>query len=120
MEAFEGEGPPGTIADQALESGPVGSLDANAGVEAEPTAVIPGEHILGVVGFQESVADHVAKDPFSDGVLEAFQEFLGEGCGFVEAEVGFWMGGTRIRVILDLLEESVHDAKVEVEVGIKA
>jgi hypothetical protein len=56
VEAFEGEGPPGTIADQALESGPVGGLDPNAGVEADPTPVIAGEHVLGFVGLQEAVA----------------------------------------------------------------
>jgi hypothetical protein len=62
----------------------------------------------------------VAKDPFSDCVLEVLQEFLGEGSGFVEAEVGFWMGGTRIRVILDPLEEPVHYAQMEMVVRIEA
>jgi hypothetical protein len=54
--------------------------------------VIPAEHILGLVGFQEAVAGHVPEDPFSHEVLEALQEFVGEGGGFVEAEAGFWIG----------------------------
>jgi hypothetical protein len=56
MEAVEGEGSPGTIPNEPLESGPVGSLDADAGIEAEPPTVIPGQHILGLVGLQEAVA----------------------------------------------------------------
>ena len=72
VEAFEGKRPSGAITNEPLESGPVGGLDADAGVEAEPTAVIPGEHVLGVVGFQEPVAAKMSQDPGSDGVLEAF------------------------------------------------
>jgi hypothetical protein len=120
VEAFESEGRPGAIPKEPFQALAVGGLDPNAGVEAESAPVIPAEHSLGVVGFQEAVADHVAKDPFSDGVLEAFQELVGEAGGFVEAEVGFWMCGTRIRVILDLLEESVHYAQMEMVVRIEA
>ena len=119
MEAFEGEGSPGTIADQALESDPVGGLDPNAGVEAEPTTVIPAEHVLSVVGFQEAVAAKVAEDPASDRVLETLQELMGEGGGFVEAKACLWMRRILSRVPLNLLEESVHDAKVEVEVRVQ-
>lgn len=98
MKAGEGERRPGTVANEALEAGSVGGLDADAGVEAEPTNVIPGEHILGFVGFQEGVAGEVAEHPFSDGVLEAFQELGGEGGGFVEAEAGGWVLGPLVRV----------------------
>jgi hypothetical protein len=82
--------------------------------------VIPAEHVLRVVGLQEAVAAKVAEDPASDRVLETLQELIVEGGGFVEAEVGFWMGGTRIRVSLDLLEEPVHYAQMEMVVRIEA
>jgi len=45
VEALEGERRPGAVADQALEAGAIGSLDPDRGVEAEPTAVIPAEHV---------------------------------------------------------------------------
>jgi hypothetical protein len=69
VKAFEGKRPSGTITNQAFESFPVGGLDTDAGVEAEPTTVIPCEHVLGFVGLQEAVTDHVAEDPFSHRVL---------------------------------------------------
>jgi hypothetical protein len=83
VEAVEGEGRPSTVADEPFQPLPVGGLDADAGalphamhalrggpgVEAEPTAVIPAEHVPGVVGLQEAVTDHVAEDPFSHRVL---------------------------------------------------
>ena len=81
--------------------------------------MIPAEHVLGIVGFQEAMADHVAEDPLSDRVLEALQEFLGEGGGFVEAEAGFWMGGTRIGISLDLLKETIDHTHVVVKVGVQ-
>jgi hypothetical protein len=104
-------------ADEPLEAGAVGGLDTDAGVQAEPTAVIPGQHVLGVVGLQEAVAAEVPQHPFSHSVLEALQELVGEGGGFVEAEAGFWIGRILIRVILDPMEEPVHDAQMKMEVG---
>jgi hypothetical protein len=56
-------------ANESLQPVAVGSLDADAGVQAEPTAVFPAQHVLGVVGFQEAMADHVAEDPLSDREL---------------------------------------------------
>ena len=38
-----------------LEAGPVSSLDTDAGMQAEPTAVIPGQHVLGFVGLEDAV-----------------------------------------------------------------
>jgi hypothetical protein len=61
-----------------------------------------------------------AEHPTSHGVLKALQELLGEGGGFVEAEAGFWIGQILIRVILDPLQEPVHDAQMRMEVGIEA
>jgi hypothetical protein len=101
VETFESEGGPGAIADQPFEAGPVGGLDADAGVEAEPAAVIPGEHVLDVVGLEEVVAAIMPQDAGTDGVLEALEELGGEGGGLVEAEAGFWVGRILIGVILD-------------------
>jgi hypothetical protein len=70
-------------------------------------AVIPGEHVVGLVGLQEAVAGHVAEDPPSDRVLEALEETGGEGGGFVEAKVGVRAGGGGVRALrggLDLLD----------------
>ena len=120
VEAFEGEGGPGAVANESFEAGAVCGLDTNAGVETETAAVIPGEHILGLVGFQEPVTAEVPQHPFSDGLLEALQELGGEGCGFVEAEAGVRVGRARIRVILERLDEPVHNAQMEMEVGIEA
>ena len=98
----------------------VGGLDADAGVETEPAAMLPAQHILGVVGLQEPVATEVAQHPFSHSVLEALQELGGQGCGFVKTETGGGIGRVLIRVILKPLEEPVHNAKVVVEMGIEA
>jgi hypothetical protein len=56
VEAVESERGPGAVADQAVEADSVMALDTDAGVEARPTAVIPAEHVLGVVGLQEALA----------------------------------------------------------------
>jgi hypothetical protein len=119
VEAVEGKRRPGTVANEALQSGPVGGLDADACIQTEPAAVIPGEHILGLVGFQEAVTAEVPQDPFTDGMLEALQELKGEGCGFVEAEAGVRVGRARIRVILRPLEEPVDDAQVGMEMRVQ-
>jgi hypothetical protein len=121
VEPLECEGGPGTITNETLQSFAVGGLDADAAVEAKTASVLPAQHVLGVVGLQEAVTDHVAEDALSHRVLEALQELVGEGGSFVEAEVGFWMGGRILnRVALHLLEEPVHDADVVMEVRIEA
>jgi hypothetical protein len=119
VEPFEGEGRPSTIPDEPLKAVAVGGLDADAGVQAEPATVIPGQHVLGLVGFQEAVAAKMPQDPGTDRVLEGLQEFVGEGCGLVEAEAGFWSGGTMIRVSLELLEEPIDHAQVEMIVRVQ-
>ncbi len=119
MEPFESEGRPGAVANEAFQPVTVGGFDKDAAVEAEPTTVIPGEHVLGLVAFQEAVAGTVAENPPSNRVLEMFQEFAGEGGGFVETEAGFWIGRILNRVTLNLLEEPFHDAHVVVKVGVQ-
>jgi hypothetical protein len=56
MEPFECEGRSGAIAKEALQSVAVCGLDADAGVEAKAATVLPGEHVLSLVGLQEAVA----------------------------------------------------------------
>ena len=83
------------------------------------TPVIPGEHVLGLVGFQEAVACKMAEHSASDGVLEAFQELVGEGRGFVETE-GFGLDSRILASItLDPLEESIGHAEMKVKVRIQ-
>jgi hypothetical protein len=93
------------------------ALDTDAGVEAKTTAVIPAEHILGFVGFEEAMATKMAEDSFAYRVLEALQELGRESGGFVEAEVVGRVGGIRFRI--DPLKESIDDGQVEVEMGIE-
>jgi len=107
-------------ADQSFEAGAVGGLDTDAGIETEPTPVIPGEHIFGLVGLQEPVAAKVSQDSGTDRVLEALEELGGEGCGFVEAEAGLWILALILALITrDLLEEAIDDAQVEMRVGVE-
>jgi hypothetical protein len=48
-------------------------------------------------------------------VLEALQQLVGEGGGFVEAEAGFRIRRVLIRVILDPLREPIDDARMKME-----
>jgi hypothetical protein len=48
------------------EAGAVGSLDTDANVQAEATAVIAAKHVLGVVGLPEAVAPEPS-GPAGDG-----------------------------------------------------
>ncbi len=112
VEPFQGERGPGTIPDQTFEARAVGGLEADAPVQAEPAAVTHGEHVGGLVGFQEAVTTKVTRDPLSDRVLEALQELGCESGGFVEAEAGGW--GFGVPVWLDPLEDAVHHAEVKV------
>ena len=99
---------PGAIPNQPFEPLTVGGLDMNASIQTDPSAVLPSEHVLGVVGLQEAVADHVAEDPFPDCVLEALQDLTGEGGSFVEAEFVGLGGGVLVRFPLNPLEEAVY------------
>ena len=119
LEALEGERGLATIPNEAFETSTVRGLDADTGVQAKTPAVIPGEHVFGVMGLQEAVAAsraallvvawsasrretarpsneaelssmNVAKDPLSHGVLEAVQELGCETSGLVEADAPAW------------------------------
>ena len=78
--------------------------------------MIPGEHVLGLVGLQEPVAPAMSQDPGTDRVLEALEELGCKVGGFVEAEAGFWILALITR---DLLEEAVDHAQMVVKVGVQ-
>lgn len=107
VESIESERRPGAIPDEPFEASSVGGLDADAGVEAKPAAVIPGQHVFGLVGLEESVAAVMPQDPGADRVLEALQELGGEGRGFVETEAGGGIGWVLMGVTLRPLEAPV-------------
>ena len=92
VKTVESERGPRTVADQPFEAGAVGGLDPDAGVEAEAATVLPVEHVLGLVSFQEAVAASVPQHPLSDRVLEASQELGGEAGGLVKTEAEFSLG----------------------------
>ena len=117
LEALEGERGPGTIPNEAFETSTVQGLDADAGVEAEAAAVIPAEHVFGLVGCQEAVATEVPQHPFSDGVLEAVQELGCETSGLVEADASGLGLGVLVRI--GPLKDAIHNAKMEMKVGIE-
>jgi hypothetical protein len=81
--------------------------------------VLPGQHVLGLMGFQQAVTAEVAEDPFSDGVLEVLHEFGAEGSGLVEVEARCRIGRVLIRILLDPLEEAVDHAQVVMEMRIE-
>jgi hypothetical protein len=119
VEAVEGEGRPSAVADERFQSGAVGGLHTDAGVQAAPTALIPGQHVLGLFELQQAVAAKVAEHPFSDGELEVLHEFGAEGGGLVEVEARCRIGRVLNRILLDPLEESVDGAEVVTEMRIE-
>ena len=58
VESVESKGPSGTIANQPLEAGPVGGLDADAGVQAEPRRLSTIEDPFGVRRAHEPKASN--------------------------------------------------------------
>ncbi|MCJ7627524.1 MAG: hypothetical protein MUO50_03950, partial [Longimicrobiales bacterium] len=91
VEAFESKRRSGAIPNQPFEAGPVGGFDTNASIQAEPAAVVSGQHVVRVMGLQEAVA----------------------------AEEGFRTGRVLIRVIPDPLEESVQDDEMVMKVRVQ-
>ena len=99
--------------------------------------MIPGEHVLGFVRLQEAVAASraalvvmarsapkantarpsneaelssmkMSKDPGTDRVLEALQEFGGEGGGFVKTEAVGGIGWILVGITLDQDPSSIR------------
>jgi len=78
VEAAEGERRPGTGANEALQSVPVGGLDADPRIQVDPATVIPGEHIPGLVRVQEAVAAEPSRlgGDGAERSQEAFRETI--------------------------------------------
>jgi len=96
VEPVEGKGRSCTVADEPLEAGAVGGLDADVGVQAEAATVIPGQHVLCLVGLQKALAPKVRQHPFSHRVLEVLPDnpVQGGGLGALSAiELGMRAGG---------------------------
>jgi hypothetical protein len=60
VEPFQRKRWSGTVAKESFEAGAVGGLDTDTPIQLNPPPVIPGQHVLGLVGFQEAVAGKVA------------------------------------------------------------
>ena len=95
-----------------------GEKREDAPIQNEPATVIPGQHVLGLVGLQEAVAAKMPQEPGTDRVLEALEESGGESGGLVKVETSVWIGRVLILIILDPLEEPVDHAQVVVEMRI--
>ena len=70
LEPFEGEGRTGTVPQESFEPRSVPSRDANGGIDAEPTGGLPGEHVIGDVSFEQTMAVEVTEHSVAHGVLE--------------------------------------------------
>jgi len=63
VEALEREGRASAVADESLQFFAVCGLDVDAPIEAKTAALIPGQHVPGVVGLQEAVTTEMSQDP---------------------------------------------------------
>lgn len=135
MEAFEGEGWPGTVADQALDAWTVVALDAPRGVDAEPggrgrledpkclppalrsspAGSLPdppaagARHATGIGLVEKAARAEIPEHAMLNDTLEVEPVVLVEQGGLVEAD----------SVVGDVREDAVEDHEVEVEVGIE-
>ena len=109
VEAFEGEGRPGTVPDEPFEAASVVALDVHRGVDAEPAGSLPGEHTNGVVFLEQTLGAEVAQNAALDEALEGEPVVRGEPGGLVK-EYGS---------VGDLVEDAVENDQVEVEVGVE-
>jgi hypothetical protein len=119
VESVEGKRGPGAIPNEPLEAGAVGSLNPDAPIQTESAAVIPGEHVVGLVGFEEAVALEMPEDPGADRVLKALQELVGEGDGLVETEASDGVVWILDLVTHERLEEPIDHAHVVVKVRVQ-
>ena len=99
VKALEGEGWPGTVADQALDARPVVALDADGGVDAEPAGPLPGEHALSIGLAEQAARAEVPEYAALNDTLEADPVAFVEQAGLVEAD----------SAVGDLREDAVED-----------
>ena len=109
LDPFEGEGGPGTVAQESFESGTVMGRDVDRGVDAEPAGGLPSEHVIGDVALEQTVAVEVPEHAVSHGVLELVPVGGREMGGLVELD----------RALGILAEHAVDDTDVEVEVSVE-
>jgi hypothetical protein len=110
VEPVQREGGPGTVPDQALETGAIVGPNADRSVEAEASGSSPCAHVGGLSRIEEAVAHEKPKHP----VLNA----RGEGAGGVGIESPAAVEGESPLVVA--CEEAVEDDEVQVEVGVEA
>ncbi len=65
FDALKGEGRACAVAQQPLQSGPVVAGDAHRSVERKP-AVLPGQHVAGVIRIEQPVVGEPAQHPAAD------------------------------------------------------
>jgi hypothetical protein len=70
VKALEGEGWPGTVADQALDARTVVALDADGGGDAEPAGPLPGEHALSIGLVEQAACTEVPEHTAPNDRLE--------------------------------------------------
>ena len=86
VEALEGKGWPGTVADQALDARTVVALDADGGVDAEAAGALPGEHALGIGLVEKAACAEVPEHTALNDTLEVEPVVFVEQGGLVEAD----------------------------------
>ena len=109
LEPFEGEGRTGTVAQKPFESGTVTGRDMDRGIDAEATGGPPGEHVVGDVAFEQTLAVEVTEHAVANRVLELVPVGGREVDGLVELD----------RALGILAEHAVDDTDVEMEVGVQ-
>jgi len=112
VEAFEREGGPGTVAEEALEAGTVIALDAHRSVDAEAAGTLPGEHVESVELVEQPVGTEVSEDATLNDALEPGPVLGLEKRRFVEASLS-------VVAVVAWGEDAVEDDQMEVEMGIE-
>jgi hypothetical protein len=99
-------------AEEALEAGTVGTLDAHGSVDAEPTGSLPREHVEGVELVEQRVGAEVPKHAPLNDALEPEPVFGLEELRLMEDDI------TRVPIV-DSGEDAVEDDQVEVQVWVQ-
>lgn len=66
LQPVGGEGRTGAVAQQAFQTLPVVGLDAHAGVEGEPAAVVPRLHLLAIFLIEQPASHERPQDAAAD------------------------------------------------------
>ncbi len=107
-DALKGEGRACTVAKQPLQSGPVVAGDAHRGVERE-TAIVPSQHVAGVVGIEQAVAGEPVQHAAADLLFDHGSRLWRQCRGLSELDPASF----------ERLEHPVEDAAVVVQVAIE-